>query len=98
MREFSTSTKDTLSMMSHFVCEENAEVGLYPRASCIIIESLKLYKSQMPSGVKVILYPAWSFAGTDKSTDYAVVIVSVVSYYDILCLPSFSIIYSWHHH
>ena len=70
--------KETLAKMSSTVREGISELGLYPRASCIIMESIELYRSLMPCGVQIFLHPSLTFVGTDKSIDYVVVIVSMV--------------------
>ena len=77
--EFSMSMVETLQKMSSTV-RGVSEVGLYPRVSRIIVEFIELYKILIPDGVEVYLHPALTFVGTDKSTDYAVIVVSIVSY------------------
>ena len=37
-------------------------------------------KSLIPKGIEVLVHPSLTFTGTDKCTDYAVVIVSTVQF------------------
>lgn len=63
-------------LMRESVCAQ----GLYPRASIVLVESLKLYEDVLPSGLQFKVHPFMRFMDTDKSVDYAVIVISVVSF------------------
>lgn len=50
---------------------------LYPRVAYVLIESIRLYEDLVPSNVEVYLEPSLTFKGTDKTTDYAIVVTAV---------------------
>lgn len=57
--------------------ESTSELGLYPRVAVILTEMVKVYKDLAPAGVSIVIHPEMS---CDKTTDYAVIVVSVVSF------------------
>ena len=63
--------------MSRFMRESICEQGLYPRVACILLETINLYRDLAPARSEIMVHPLMT---TDKSTDYAVVVVSVVSF------------------
>ena len=76
-RSCTISLMDTIKAFSHFMRESTSELGLYPRVATILTELVKIYKDLAPAGVKVVIHPEMSF---DKTTDYAVIVVSAVSF------------------
>lgn len=72
-------------MMSTTLREGGCEQALYPRAACILLEMVNLYGDLIPEGMEVKVQPVMTFKGTDKSTDYAVIVVSAVSYLALMC-------------
>lgn len=44
------------------------------------METVDLYSDLVPPGIEVKVQPMMTFKGTDKATDYAVIVVSAVSY------------------
>ena len=76
-RPFSPSTISLLKDMSSIVREGGSEMALYPRVAYVLIESIRLYQNMVPSNVEVYLEPS---RGTDKTTDYVIVVVTAVSF------------------
>ena len=75
---FSASMLDTLQKMSRSVREGVCEQAMYPRVTCLLLESIELYRSLIPKGFEVLIHPSLTFPGTDKCTDYAVIIVAII--------------------
>ena len=66
-----------LKDMSRIVREGGSETALYPRVANVLVESFRLYENIVPSNVEVILEPSLTFKGTDRTTDYAIVVTAV---------------------
>ena len=60
--------------------ESTSERGLYPRVATILTEMVNIYKDLAPAGVSIVIHPEMSFCDCDKTTDYAVLIMSAVSF------------------
>ena len=65
-----------LADFNEFIRESSSEMGLYPRVAVILTAMVKAYEDSIPPGLNIMICPAMSFCHTDKSTDYAVIVVS----------------------
>ena len=80
MRRFSEVVQQLFDSMTVYVREATSEQGLYPRVSIILLEVVRQYCHLFPAGLKVVIHPSLVFMGTDKATDYAVVVMTTVSF------------------
>lgn len=71
---------DAAEMMTNNMRESSCEQGLYPRIAMILLTVIKVYGDLAPRETKIMVHPVMTFRGTDKTTDYAIVVLSAVSF------------------